>query len=81
MLTLNTLARWRVPLQKMEFRCLVKRYLDKSGQVVWQFKDNLPGEKWLCSFTARHKLSVRIPDNIKPVRAKVTVLDHHHVCR
>lgn len=40
-----------------------------------QFKDNMPGKKWIKGFIKRMKLSTRMPDTIKPVRAKVTCDD------
>jgi len=43
---------WRVPLTKMEFRILVKKFLDNLQYVATAFKDNFPGEKWLKTYLA-----------------------------
>jgi len=52
----------------------VKTFLDANYKKVPQFKDNLPGNSWYCSFLDRHKvqLSARKSQNIKISRATVT---------
>jgi len=64
--------RWRVPLTKMEFRILVKKFLDNLQYVATAFKDNFPGEKWLKGFIHRHKLSKRLADKIRSGRSNVS---------
>ena len=53
--------------------CLVlyKSLLDKKCDTVSCFKENMPGNYWLCGFVKRHNLTKRITDNVKAARAKV----------
>jgi hypothetical protein len=50
----NTLAQWKVPLDGLDIRCLVKSYLDKQCVQDRRFHNNLPGVDWLNSFIKRH---------------------------
>lgn len=71
---IKTLAEWGFPLDVLDVRMLVKAYLQRTGQEVKCFKDNMPGYTWGLNFCRRHKanLSLRITQNIKTARAKIT---------
>ncbi|KAK3725590.1 hypothetical protein RRG08_043008 [Elysia crispata] len=70
--------------QKPEKGCIVrqsgasfsplKRILDKDGEDVSKFTDNLPGEVWASGFLKRHKDKIknRLCQNISRKGAKVT---------
>ena len=73
--TIETLAQWKVPVDFMDVRLLVKDYLDRQGISDRRFRNNCPGPDWLKSFMKRHKLTKRIADNVKPVRAEISVND------
>ena len=64
---------WSFPLSKLEIRMIAKRILNKEGQIVACFKENLPGIDWVISFLKRHikYLSVRQAQNINTCRAQV----------
>jgi len=59
----------------MDVRLLVKDYLDRQGISDRRLCNNCPGPDWLKSFMKRHKLTKRIADNVKPVRAEISVND------
>ena len=63
--------KWRLPLTSNEFFLMIKQSLDKAGAVITRFKDNLPGRYWLEGFRERHKISLRLADNLKTSRALV----------
>lgn len=69
--TLSVLADWRVPLDKMDIRFLVKTYLDRKNVTEARFKDNMPGEDWVITFMKRHNLTKRVADNVRISRALV----------
>ena len=46
----NHLANWKIPLDAMDVRLLVKNYLDRKGVTDARFTNNLPGVNWLKSF-------------------------------
>lgn len=60
-------AEWGFPLNQLELRHIVKRYLDSKGVREKRFTHNLPGRVWLQSFLHRHRdvLSRRLSENIK----------------
>lgn len=62
------------PLTAFDLRMVVKKYLDESGKTIRKFANNLPGNDWALNFLGRHKhrLSQRICQNIKRVRAEKT---------
>ncbi|KAK3916660.1 Jerky protein homolog-like, partial [Frankliniella fusca] len=65
-------ADWGFPLSRADVSVLVKEYLDKSDKRVTQFKDNLPGWRWVKMFLERHRrLNFLIPKHIKTSRSKV----------
>ena len=67
------LARWGFPLTTNDLKYLVKSSLDRKGVRIARFVDNKPGERWCRKFRSRHKeLSVRMAENVKPARAKVS---------
>lgn len=54
------------PVDKTDFRYIVKSYLDRIGKKVNTFKNNLPGLSWVSNFLKRNKLlSYRLATNIK----------------
>ena len=70
--TIDLLTEWKVPLDGMDIRLLVKQYLDALGVNDKRFKNNYPGKEWLMSFVRRHRPTRRIADNVKPARAEVS---------
>lgn len=64
------------PLTELDLRYTITAYLDKKGQKVPIFKNNLTGYEWAKGFMKRHKdLSSRVSKNIKKVRAQVNEED------
>ena len=61
----NTLAYWKVPLDRLDIRHLVKNYLDAGRVKDPVFTENLPGTDWLNRFMKRYQLTQRVSDNIK----------------
>jgi len=60
------------PVDKTDFRYIVKSYLDRLGKKVNTFKNNLPGLSWVSNFLKRNKtLSYRLATNIKRSRAAI----------
>ena len=49
------LADWKVPFDTYDIRCLLKRYLDRTGTVHKFFKNNMPGIYWVCGFIKRNQ--------------------------
>ena len=72
LLTMDTLTKWKVPLDGFSIRRLVKAYLDREKVVHKRFENNMPGVEWVCSFIKRNNLTKRIADNVKAARAKVS---------
>ena len=70
--SIDTLTKWKVPLTGMEIKFLVKAYLDRKGINDRRFKNNLPGQDWLKSFSRRHHLVNWMADNITPVQAEIS---------
>ena len=68
------LGQWKVPLDGLDVRFLVKSYLDKQGVADNRFKNNLPGIDWLKSFMKRHCLTARLADNVKPSWAEINAV-------
>ena len=69
--SLDRLTDWKVPFDRISVHCLVKVYLDKKGDAVSYFRQNMPGNDWLRGFIKRHNLTKRITDNVKAVRDEV----------
>ena len=69
--SLDPLTDWKVPFDSISVHCLVKACLDKKGDTVSCFRQNMPGNGWLRGFIKRHNLTKRITDNVKAVRAEV----------
>lgn len=69
--TLCHVAKWGFPLTKCDIRAVVKKFLDKQGKTVRQFKDNYPGPDFVENFIKKNNLSTRIARNIKTSRASV----------
>ncbi len=72
---IGTMTKWKMPLTSFDIKCMVKGYLDRKGIRDARFKNNLPGQDWLNSFSMRHKLVNRCADNVKPVRAEISSED------
>ena len=72
---IGTMTKWKMPLTSFDIKCMVKGYLDRKGILDARFKNNLPGQDWLNSFSMRHKLVNRCADNVKPVRAEISSED------
>lgn len=69
---INQLSEWRMPVNYMEIRLLVKNYLDGRNVVDMVFNNNFPGTDWASMFVKRHKLTLRIADQVKPCRVDIT---------
>jgi len=69
--TINCMANWKIPVDSMNIRLLVKEYLDSQGINDRRFKNNCPGVEWMKSFMKRHQLTARLCDNVKPSRAEI----------
>uniref|UniRef100_A0A7M5VFA7 HTH CENPB-type domain-containing protein n=1 Tax=Clytia hemisphaerica TaxID=252671 RepID=A0A7M5VFA7_9CNID len=67
-LIIGELVNWRVPLRMLDLQMLVQSYLDRCDVDDEVFNDNTPSEDWVRRFIARHKLTVRYADNVKPDR-------------
>lgn len=68
LMVIEQLTDWKVPLNAMDLRILVKGYLDKRGVVDSAFKENFPGPDWAAGFIKRHKLTKRFADRVKVAR-------------
>lgn len=68
------------PVDELDFRFLIKSYLNKLGKRIKCFKDNMPGRDWVKSFLKRQTdLSVKFANNIKRSRAAIdekTITDY-----
>ena len=71
--TIETLGQWKVPVDYIDIRLLVKDYLDRQGICDSRFQNNCPGPDWLCSFMKRHNITKRIADNVTPARAEISL--------
>lgn len=69
-------ASWGFPLEKTEIPRLVERYLISNDIIIPIFKEGtLPGPDWTDSFLKRNvNLSLRMANNIKRARAKISPL-------
>ncbi len=76
---IDLLAEWKVPLQQLDIRLLVKDYLDRKGVNDTKFKDNCPGEDWMKGFIRRHNLTQRLADNVKPARVQFRCSIYVHI--
>lgn len=62
-----------IPISMMDFRYVVKNYLDSNNITKPQFKNNLPGYEWGVLFLERNpELKTKIAHNISRKRAQVT---------
>ncbi|CAK1598554.1 unnamed protein product [Parnassius mnemosyne] len=62
-----------IPMSMMDFRFVVKNYLDSNNMTKPQFKNNLPGYEWGVLFLERNpELKTKIAYNISRKRAQVT---------
>lgn len=60
------------PVDKTDFRFIIKSYLDRVGRKIKIFQNNLPGLSWVSLFLKRNPaLSIRLATNIKRARAAV----------
>lgn len=64
---------WGYPLETLDVRLLVQKYLNCNKYRIKAFNDNLPGHDWFYGFLKRHKneLSMKKSQNIKRSRAEV----------
>ncbi|XP_065653068.1 uncharacterized protein LOC136080380 [Hydra vulgaris] len=63
--TITFMTDWRVPLDSLDIRLLVKCYCDKKKITDFIFKNNMPGVDWVQSFMKRHCLTKSVADNVK----------------
>ena len=76
---ISILTDWKLPLDKLDIRLLVKDYLDRKGVTDLKFKNNLLGPDWIKSFIVRNNLTARIADNIKPAELKLIEIQYIHI--
>lgn len=68
-----SMSEFGFPIDKTDFRFIVKSYLDRLGRKISNFKNNLPGLTWTSLFLKRNPtLSVRLATNIKRARAAIS---------
>lgn len=66
------MSEYGFPVDKTDFRFIVKSYLDRIGRKIKVFKNNLPGLTWVSIFLKRNTtLSIRLATNVKRTRAAV----------
>ena len=70
--TLNQLSSWGYGFDALDFKLLVRDYLNSVNKTVPQFKNNLPGTDFACSFMQRNNMVVRRASNIKRARSAVS---------
>ena len=74
--SLDEITDWKVPSNGYDIRCLVQSYFKSLGQHQSRFRGDMPGYwvrgYWVRGFIKRHKLTKRLTDNVKAVRAEVT---------
>ncbi|KAJ8961477.1 hypothetical protein NQ318_014725 [Aromia moschata] len=54
--TLGVIAKWGFPLNRVDVRDVIKKYLDKQSKELVVFKNNTPGPDFLDSFITRNNL-------------------------
>lgn len=71
---LKLLSYWGFPLDSIDLRVFVQKYLNKIGKNIYSLEDNMPGVDWARNFLNRYKseISNRIASNISCDRAKTT---------
>lgn len=71
---INVCSEWGYPMEPIDFRLIIKSYLDKIGIQVQKFRNNMPGPDFMSCFLKRHKnkISSRLSQNIKISRAAVS---------
>ena len=70
--TLNQMSAWGYGFDALDFKILVRSYLNSLNRTVVQFKNNLPGTDFVRSFMKRNKIVVRRACNIKRARSSVS---------
>lgn len=62
-----TVSEFGFPLTSLDIRMIVSTYLQKTGQTVDKFTNNIPGDEWWYrGFLSRHpSISMRMAENIK----------------
>lgn len=68
---LQSVAEWGYPLSVMDFRLIIKGYLEKKERNEKRFKNNVPGVDFIRSFAARNRISFRRAGNIRRARSAV----------
>ena len=65
---------WGYPLDCLGVRYFVKGYLDKQGESIKCFKNNMPSKEWVNSFVKQNStlFSHRMCQKISPSRASVS---------
>jgi len=65
---------WGYPFDREEVKILIKSYLDRAGQKLKNFKNNMPCNDWYTRFLSRYsdRLKPRLSENIKRSRAAVS---------
>lgn len=62
-----------IPMSMVDFRLIVKHYLESNNIRIPQFKNNLPGYEWGALFLERNpQLKEKLAHNISRKRAQVT---------
>lgn len=70
---LKVAADWSYPLEPLDVRLLIQKYLKANNIRIAKFVDDLPGVDWFYGFMSRHKgqISMKKSQNIKRSRAEV----------
>lgn len=64
---------WGYPIDLFDLRMIINSYLEDSGKIIKQFKNNIPGVDFIYSFVKRHECAISnlMGLNIKRSRAMV----------
>ena len=62
---IDTFANWRLPLDKIDLRMIVKDYLDGKNVEDSKFKDKFLGVDWVNGFVKRYSLTQGFGDRVK----------------
>ncbi|XP_074026299.1 uncharacterized protein [Leptinotarsa decemlineata] len=71
---LKTMEKWGYGLSRKEVLEIVGNFV-KTNHIETNFKDGVPGEDCFLGFKRRHRLSMKVPQNVEYGRKKV--LDHY----
>jgi len=67
--SIKAMEKWGFGLSRREVLGMVGEFVKANG-LKTRFKNGIPGEDWFLSFKQRHRLSVKIPQNVEISRRK-----------